>query len=103
MQFIVTSHSPFVAQAASDGGLIVLQPSGPDGAVEAHRPVESVKGWRADQILTSPLFGSMPEHVMRRRNRLSDSMPSLLRSEHGHNCPSPKRRIRGSRLSLPIG
>ena len=36
MQFIVTSHSPFVAQAASDGGLIVLrrlsrktQPSAP--------------------------------------------------------------------------
>jgi hypothetical protein len=57
MQFIVTSHSPFVAQAASDDGLIVLRATTPSGAVEAHRPIESVKGWRADQILTSPLFG----------------------------------------------
>jgi hypothetical protein len=58
MQFIVTSHSPFVAQAASDHGLFVLrQPAGKD-AVEVIQPVESVRGWRADQILTDPeLFG----------------------------------------------
>jgi hypothetical protein len=56
IQFIVTTHSPFVAQAATDAGLIVLQP-GASGCVEAVRPLESVKGWRADQILTSPLFG----------------------------------------------
>jgi energy-coupling factor transporter ATP-binding protein EcfA2 len=57
IQFIVSSHSPFVAQAATDGGLIVLRPSGPQGTVRVERPVESVKGWRVDQILTSPLFG----------------------------------------------
>ena len=57
MQFIITSHSPFVAQAASDGGLIVLQSNAQARAVEARRPVESVKGWRVDQIRTSPLFG----------------------------------------------
>lgn len=55
IQFIVTTHSPFVAQAATDNGLIVLRP-GESGRVEAIRPVETVKGWRADQILTSPLF-----------------------------------------------
>src|SRR5262249_4152028 len=54
---IVTSHSPFVAQAASDGGLFVLQSAGPEGMVEAQQPLDSVKGWRVDQILTSPLFG----------------------------------------------
>ena len=57
MQFIVTSHSPFVAQAATDDGLIVMRPTGKNGAVEVHRSEVSVKGWRADQILTSPLFG----------------------------------------------
>jgi predicted ATP-binding protein involved in virulence len=57
MQFIVTSHSPFVAQAASDRGLFVLRSVTPEGAVEAQRPLDSVKGWRVDQILTSPLFG----------------------------------------------
>lgn len=56
IQFIVTTHSPFVAQAATDGGLIVLR-SEENGQVNAVRPVESVKGWQADVILTSPLFG----------------------------------------------
>ncbi|MGA7499587.1 MAG: AAA family ATPase [Isosphaeraceae bacterium] len=57
MQFIVTSHSPFVAQAASDGGLIVLRDTEEKGVVRAEYPVDSVRGWRVDQILTSPLFG----------------------------------------------
>ncbi len=57
MQFIVTTHSPFVAQAASDGGLFVLRATAPGKAVEVEQPLDSVKGWRVDQILTSPLFG----------------------------------------------
>jgi AAA domain, putative AbiEii toxin, Type IV TA system/AAA domain len=57
MQFIVTSHSPFVAQAATDGGLIVLRDIEENGVVRAEYPVDSVRGWRVDQILTSPLFG----------------------------------------------
>ncbi|MHB1560684.1 MAG: AAA family ATPase, partial [Isosphaeraceae bacterium] len=57
MQFIVTTHSPFVAQAASDGGLFVLRTAAPGKAVEVEQPIDSVKGWRVDQILTSPLFG----------------------------------------------
>ncbi len=57
MQFIVTSHSPFVAQAASDSGLFVLRSVTPERTVEAQQPLDSVKGWRVDQILTSLLFG----------------------------------------------
>ena len=55
VQFIVTTHSPFVAQSASEGGLFVLSPTS-DGAVTVVQPVGSVKGWRADALLTSPLF-----------------------------------------------
>jgi AAA domain, putative AbiEii toxin, Type IV TA system/AAA domain len=57
LQFIVTSHSPFVAQAAMEGGLFVLHPS-PDGAevtVSKHDP--RVAGWNAQEILQSDLFG----------------------------------------------
>lgn len=57
IQFIVTSHSPFVAQAATDHGLFVLRQLNEGGPVEVVQPVPSVKGWRVDQILTSPLFG----------------------------------------------
>ncbi len=55
VQFIVSTHSPFVAQAASPGGLFVLRERG--GVVTVDRPVESVRGWRADAMLTSELFG----------------------------------------------
>jgi predicted ATP-binding protein involved in virulence len=57
VQFIVSSHSPFVAQAASEKGIFVLRPTGDGGAVEVTSPVDSVRGWRADAILTSDLFG----------------------------------------------
>jgi hypothetical protein len=56
LQFVVSSHSPFVAQSATDGGLVILRPSGEKG-VDAVRDFHSVRGWRVDQILTSPLFG----------------------------------------------
>jgi len=57
VQFIVSSHSPFVAQAASERGIFVLKPTGDGGGVEVTTPVDSVRGWRADAILTSDLFG----------------------------------------------
>lgn len=56
MQFIVTAHSPFVAQAARPGGLFMVQ-SDAEGLVTVEPAEESVRGWRADQILLSPLFG----------------------------------------------
>jgi predicted ATP-binding protein involved in virulence len=57
MQFIVSSHSPFVAQAASAGGIFVLRPGADGSSVEVTQPIDSVRGWRADAILTSDLFG----------------------------------------------
>ncbi len=57
IQFIVTSHSPFVAQAASDNGLFVLRQKPDEKSVQVTQPLVSVQGLRIDQILTSPLFG----------------------------------------------
>ncbi len=57
IQFIVTSHSPFVAQAATDRGLFVLRQQATNGLVDVAQSVASVRGWRVDQILTSDLFG----------------------------------------------
>lgn len=56
IQFIVSTHSPFIAQAASEGGLFVLRSGPGDDAVRVVQPVPSVKGWRTDAILTSELF-----------------------------------------------
>jgi hypothetical protein len=50
LQFIVATHSPFLAQVADPGGNIVLEQKA-DG-VNVRDDVESVETWRADQIFT---------------------------------------------------
>lgn len=56
IQFIVSTHSPFIAQAARPEGLFVVHTSAL-GKTTVTREEESVLGWTADQILLSPLFG----------------------------------------------
>ncbi len=59
IQFIVTSHSPLVCQAADEGGLFVLPAPGGDGeprklTVEEYRKIIAS---RPDTILLTPAFG----------------------------------------------
>ena len=55
-QFIATSHSPLIVQAALDkkANIVVCRKEG-DKVIIDNDPDE-VKGWRIDQILTSDLF-----------------------------------------------
>ncbi|MDX1944809.1 MAG: AAA family ATPase [Pirellulaceae bacterium] len=54
LQFIVTSHSPFVAQAASENGLFVLRQLKGQRFVEVLTDVKSTRGWSVGQVLTNP-------------------------------------------------
>jgi hypothetical protein len=54
LQFIVATHSPFLAQIAERGGNVLLGQH--DGVVVAQSEPSAVRTWRADQILTE-LFG----------------------------------------------
>jgi predicted ATP-binding protein involved in virulence len=54
-QFIVTAHSPLVAQAAADANLAVLRREGDHVVID--NDVDNIRNWRIDQILTSELFG----------------------------------------------
>jgi energy-coupling factor transporter ATP-binding protein EcfA2 len=93
MQFIVTSHSPFVAQAASDGGLIVLRAAEAGGGVEAQRPVDSVKGWRADQILTSPLFGLTGTRDEETEDIIRQHADLVAKRSSGQLTPAEKKQL----------
>jgi predicted ATP-binding protein involved in virulence len=55
-QFIVTTHSPLIVQAAAarDANIVVCRREGDHVVID--QSVEAVKNWRADQILTSELF-----------------------------------------------
>ncbi len=54
-QFIVTTHSPLVVGGVGARTLAVLSRQGTRTTVKAIR--DDLSGWRADQILTSDLFG----------------------------------------------
>jgi hypothetical protein len=51
MQFLATTHSPLIVGGLPPEQIFRLRP---DGVVPL---AQSVQGWRADQILTSPAFG----------------------------------------------
>jgi AAA domain, putative AbiEii toxin, Type IV TA system len=76
LQFIVSSHSPFIAQAATRDGLFVLRGGERDAPVTVIRPAPQVAGWTAEQILLSPLFGLTDtrdpetEHLLREHTSL---------------------------------
>lgn len=50
LQFIVTSHSPFVAMAAGRGALTVLE--NVDGVIVANQQMPFVQDWVVDRVLT---------------------------------------------------
>jgi hypothetical protein len=55
LQFIGCTHSPMTVGGVNEGDIILLEREGNDIYVEQDFP--SIRGWRADQILTSPIFG----------------------------------------------
>lgn len=81
LQFIITTHSPFLAQVADEPGGNVLLAQTPEG-IGKREDVESVETWRADQILTDLL--ELPttrspevERKIRRFQELSQKQPNL--------------------------
>lgn len=83
-QFIATAHSPLVVQAAEGANLAVLRREGDHVVID--NDVDSIRGWRVDQILTSDLFGlptaRPPQYddIMKRRAALA-SKAKLTRAE----------------------
>jgi hypothetical protein len=80
LQFIVTSHSPFIAQEAIPDGLFVLRTARPEAAVQCIKPLSRVDGWTADEILKSPLFG-LTDTRSKETERLLDEHADLRGKE----------------------
>ena len=87
IQFIATAHSPLMVQSATEANLVVLQQR--DGQVEIENRPYFVEGWRADQILTSELFG-VPARSPRIQ-KLIDERYDLLNKEE--RTPSEEQRL----------
>lgn len=63
-QFIVTAHSPLIAQAALNSNLVLLKRVG--DRIKVENTPDVIRSWRIDQVLTSDLFGlkeSRPKEI----------------------------------------
>ncbi len=89
VQFIVSSHSPFVAQALKKGESFVLKTKG--NKTVAEQIEDSFEGWRVDQILTT-LFGLETTRDLRTENKLK-RYDKLLLSSYEENFPTRKKDL----------
>lgn len=82
IQFLVTSHSPFICQAASPRGIIRLPAAGEDRSIEHidERLFHSIVNGGADDAVMSQLFGL----------------------EHAHSQPAEQLRERAAALELKV-
>ncbi|WP_198008839.1 AAA family ATPase [Ahrensia sp. R2A130] len=82
VQFIVTTHDPLCLRGMYDGEVFVLQRTEAGDTVEKVTDLPSIRGMRAEQILTSEFFGlgstdPKTDAILIRFNRLLERHESL--------------------------
>lgn len=99
IQFIVATHSPFLAQMADEeGGNVLLQSE--QHAVAANSELPKVVAWRADQILTE-LFGLESTRQPRIRKMLARYLS--LERERRQRALTPTELGEFEQLELDLG
>ena len=100
-QFIVTAHSPLIAQAALSSNLVLLKRKG-DHVIVENTP-EVIRSWRIDQVLTSDLFGlkesrtrEIEKKITRRRTLLKNE--KLTDKQH-----KELEKLNAEIYEMPIG
>lgn len=99
LQFIVTSHSPFVAMAAAPGGLTILKRNPDDGTVTAHQDVPDIRGWAAGRVLTE-LFDMESLHDPRTETKLARYEELRTKSRSGKIGPRLQKELAGLEAEL---
>ena len=61
VQFVATTHSPLIVVGLNKNEVLLVR-RGEDGRVKVESPALELKGWRADQVLTGPLF-NLPSSI----------------------------------------
>lgn len=105
VQFIVSSHSPFICQAADAGGLIRLPAPGEECKAEVvppslHRKV--VLG-TADDAVLSALFGLESTRSELSRQLLSELAVLEAKALQGRATDNEAKRLRQLQMELPLG
>lgn len=99
-QFIVTAHSPLIAQAALNSNLALLRRTG-DHIRIINEP-EIVKSWRIDQVLTSDLFGLKDSRDTKTAKILSKRRTLLLKDDLNANEQQKLKELESELDEIPI-
>ena len=87
IQFLVTTHSPFICQAADPGGLVRLTPAwqdGPAGTIVSDEVFNRVVNGSTDEALLTELFGlesTLSDRAIRDREKLAKLEASTILGE----------------------
>lgn len=100
-QFVATTHSPLVVQAATRANLVVLRREGDHVVID--NEVASVEGWRVDQILTGEPFGLESARPPQYDQLLSKRRELLSKSRLTAKDRSRLREIEDEVGELPAG
>ncbi|MEL7148394.1 MAG: AAA family ATPase, partial [Bacteroidota bacterium] len=95
-QFIMTAHSPLIAQSAGNGNVVLLKKEGDH--VVAINDTANIQNWRVDQLLTSDLFGLTSGRAKTVESKMNERRELLSKKEF-----SEEDRERVSKLEKDMG
>jgi predicted ATP-binding protein involved in virulence len=99
-QFIVTAHSPLIAQAAFNSNLVLLKRIG-DHIRIINEP-DIVKSWRIDQVLTSDLFGLKDSRNVKIEKVLTRRRNLLMKDDLTDNEKNELKALDGKLDEIPV-
>ena len=105
VQFIVSTHSPFICQAADSRGIIRLPAPGEPGRaahVEGEQFKRIVNG-SADDAAMSVLFGLDSTHSMSARRMRSEYSKWRAKQIRGGLAEKERKRLQELQMELPLG
>lgn len=99
-QFIVTAHSPLIAQAALDANLVLLKKNKDE--IRVINEPDIVKSWRIDQVLTSDLFGLKDTRSKKTENILAKRRRLLLKDELSQKEMEELQKLENKIDEIPV-
>lgn len=100
-QFIVTAHSPLIAQAALASNLVLLKRIRDHVKVE-NNP-EAVRTWRIDQVVTSDLFGFQQSRTPEVERKIARRRKLLRLQNLTDKQTAELERLNDEIDSMPVG
>lgn len=99
-QFIVTAHSPLIAQAAFNSNLVLLKKI--SDHIRVINEPDIVRSWRIDQVLTSELFGLKDSRNLKIEKVLTKRRNLLMKDDLTDNEKNELKALEDKLDEIPV-